>query len=282
MSVANYKPGIESIFDQDNPLGPRGKIKLTKNGTFDVKRFAEAEIKVEGGVTPTGKINITENGEYDVAAYASANVNVEGIVPSGSLTITENGIYDITEKASVDVQVPSGPTPAPVAKGSIIKLGEEEYKVLSTNEDLTDVELIHVGPASISKWYEGSPTSEQKVTFETSDGEKEGPKYDGSFVDIFCNETFYDTLPADVKAAIIDQEVVQDMYNLQANEGDEDFIIDNSSFGGMVYRLKKINTTSISAGQKHCYMLGVNGLINYYNGETQNGLTVAKDFQLME
>lgn len=64
----------------------------------------------ETGFTPTGNLDITQNGSYDVYKYASANVDVpipDGyIVPSGTQEITVNGTYDVTDKESVVVDVP--------------------------------------------------------------------------------------------------------------------------------------------------------------------------------
>lgn len=228
-------------------------------------------------------LKITKNGRYLTQNLDAVSVDVKGVVPSGTLEITENGVYDITNKASVDVKVPSGPTPEPVVKGSIITLGGEQYKVLSTNSDLTDVEVVHVGPVTIKRYYESSPTAEQQITFNTADGDITGLKYEGSDLDVYCNETFYETLPADVKAAILDQEVTQDMYQVGfMEEGEGVYTIDNSTTGGSSYRFKKVNTNEVSVGSRHCYMLSCNSIREYFGGNSANGLEIAMNFQLQE
>ena len=175
---------------------------------------------------------------------------------------------------------PVPPTPV-IEKGSIIKLGNDEYRVLSVNEDLTDCEVMHIGPVALSKFSNASPSQDPSTgtTFIVNGEEKTGLKYEGSVLDTAC-EAFYDELPADIKAAIIEQEVIQDMYNTNVSEGDEDFSIDNSADGGMVYRFKKVNDESVVVGTRHAYALSCGALKKFYGTDTKRGLVVAKDFQL--
>lgn len=202
-------------------------------------------------------------------------------------TISDAGkVLGVNESGELAYVAGGSPTPV-IEKGATIKLGGEDYLVLSANNDLTDVELVHVGPATISKYktFAGggySPSSEEKVTFTCGDTTKEGIKYAGSDVDTYCNETFFATLPADVQAAIIDQDITQDIYETNIGDTDGDFYIDNTSFGGSVYRFKKLNTEDVVVGSRKCYMLSCKAIKDYYGGTTKAGLSVAKDFQLQE
>lgn len=255
---------------------PHGEKKITKNGKYDVTTFASAEVNVPQGIFPSGHLKVTKNGKYDVSKFASTDVNVPtGIIPSGQLDIIENGVYDVTEKASINVEVPVGPAPEPIAKGSVIKLDEEYYKVLSVNEDLTDCEIMHIGPTTLSRYN----TSQETVDFSVDGEIKKGLKYEGSLLDQAC-EAFYDALKADVKAAIIMQEVKQDMYDTNPAEGTEDFSIDNSAEGGMIYRFKKINDTPVTVSTRHAYAISCGAIKKYFGGTSANGVDVAKVFQL--
>ena len=124
---------------------PNGAVHITKNGTHNVKNFAEATVDVqppleEVSVTPTTEfqeitageefygikkvtveaietehVSVTANGTYSPTPgkfFAGLSVNVpipDGYVkPVGDFPMTENGTYDVTryESATVNVQPP--------------------------------------------------------------------------------------------------------------------------------------------------------------------------------
>lgn len=192
---------------------------------------------------------------------------------------TEAGTFVLTSTDGV-IEWAEGGTSDPIAKGSIIKLGEDEYRVLSVNEDLTDCEVMHLGPATLSKFSNASASQDPSAgtTFIVNGSGRTGLKYEGSALDQAC-EAFYDALPADVKAAIIEQEVEQDMYDVNVAEGTEDFAIDNTAEGGMIYRFKKINDAPVAVGTRHAYALSCAAIKDYFGGMAASGVDVGKIFQ---
>lgn len=266
----------------DVPNPSTGILNIVANGEYDVTEKAEVSVAVP---QPSGKAPmITANGaNIDIKDYETVDVNVPN--PSvGTLEITENGVYDVTEKASVNVEVPAGPAPEPIIKGSVIKLNGEEYRVLSANEDLTDCEVLHLDPVTISAYCTMSPASSTSITGTTFlvDGvEKRGPKYESSLLDSEC-EYFYDSLPTDIKNAIIAQEIEQDMYDCKPTAGTEDFVILNTARGTETTRsrFKKVNDSPVTVGTRHAYALSAKAIKDYFGTNSAVGLDIAKVFRL--
>lgn len=85
-----------------------GKIRITKNGNYDVTKFQEADVAVD---PPTETIEITVNGEYDIADYAKANVAVP--LPAGLFNTTivsdETNASDVLSEQFVNFDAPGMP-----------------------------------------------------------------------------------------------------------------------------------------------------------------------------
>lgn len=183
-----------------------------------------------------GKIEIKENGKYNVMNFDRAEVKVEGGSPT--------------------------PTPTHLEKGDIITLAGSLYRVLKTGDTLEDVELMCLSTFKSSQFSATSPGTDptRKTTFICGDEEKEGLKYEGSDLDTFCNETFLASLPEDVQNAIIEQEVVQEMYNTSASDDDFDIKMVN---GGFTYRIKKASTESVVVGSRKIRSASVKDFYDY-------------------
>ena len=105
---------------------------------------------------------------------------------------------------------PSPPPPPPpppiVPKGSLVKMNldgtERQYRVLSVNGNVCKV--LGMWDDFTSKYNETSTT--------TTFGSITAQKYEGSTLDTYLNTTWYNTLSAEAKNAIVPENVVQYCY----------------------------------------------------------------------
>ena len=155
---------------------PTGTLDITENGTYNVRRYAQAAVDVpnsytaadEGKVVDGGALvgqsarTVTENGDYDTTLNDAMSVNVPN--PSaGTLDISKNGTYDVTEYASAAVNVAGGaeyqevllytnPNPynAMAADTVICDLSGTEYNV----EDFDYIKAVPFmgSPAASIRW----------------------------------------------------------------------------------------------------------------------------------
>lgn len=188
---------------------------------------------------------------------------------------TVNGLPDAPEESYSDILVlkleegelkwekegsgptpPTPPTPSePVQKGDFIFMSSHLFKVLDTNEDNSVTKLMladTTSMASISE-YGASFSGGQ---FILDDGtETVGLLYEGSTVDQAC-EAFVELLSQDVQDAIIEQEYVQSLYDMHA---DDPTIISNQYPNQ--YRIKKIGHAATI--RRSARLLDIDDMIEY-------------------
>ena len=148
-----------------------------------------------------------------------------------------------------------------IEKGAILKMNldgtERSYRVLKNVSGSVFEVLGMFSTGSVA--YNTTSTTD---TF--SDGTV-GQKYAGSDLDTALNTTWYNTLSADAKEAIVDKNVVQDMW-YSSGAGDPDYAYKN------VNEDKTISPKSgatLAAGSRHVYTIKTQDVIDYLEATPQ-------------
>ena len=141
-------------------------------------------------------------------------------------------------------------------KGQIIKMTldgtERQYRILK-NVSGSVFEVLGMFDSSSTMIYNDGETD----TF--SDGTT-GRKYAEQTLDTYLNTTWYNTLSATAKEAIVDKNIIQDMW-YNANTGDPDYI--GKYISGTQYTMSLKGGATLTVGQRHIYALSVQEVLDY-------------------
>ena len=143
-----------------------------------------------------------------------------------------------------------------IEPGAVISLKGNNFLVLSTNKDYTDVELLSLDWASSFRWYPSSPSGEQLETWTLINGNTaQGPKYANSNIDQAC-ETFYENLPDGLKDAVLVTNITQDFYTATMSPSSipEDAFYVDTGISGSRYAESLASIAPATIGDRHAYL----------------------------
>lgn len=191
-------------------------------------------IKVYAVIKNTVSIDLSTLSGYSSIISGTHNIAVKA---------KATGYMDSDLSASVPY---IGPMPA---KGDLIMLDGKQYRVLKINGTIAEVLTMY-------------DTTSMPFNSATSSN-----TYAEQALDTYCNDTFYNSLSASMRSAIVGKLVTQDSWNMLSSVPEESYY--TGVYGGdQYYYLTLSNAAFGKSIIRHCYCLSVQDVLDYLEATT--------------
>ena len=186
---------------------------------------------------------------------------------------TDAFLYDTDD--SIWKNIKNGSLYSPAKKGDIIKLNldnteDKYYRVLTNDGYIVEVVAMYTPDTTTNVW-DNSDLGTTNTTVNLSSSVSV-IKYTGSNLDNYLNNTWYNTLSSNAKAAIIDKDIVSDVwYNedgfVSSPKGNPAYQSTQKSDDSKQYTISKYASATVPVGTRHIYALSVQDIIDYLSTE---------------
>ena len=263
--------------------GDNGTVYYTKDSKNSIGTRHAAALTLEDIVEFVGKNDINSSDVYDMFGFWDSNLSLwlASSIPNTSV-LTANGVDGVSGTTYDNSEVYAYPAfyidlaSEDINYNIIPKLGDtillsdgSEYKVIKLLEG-SYAKLMSMSGNNITKFNYESKT----VEFETDQGTYLGQQYEGSDIDNYLNNTWYQNLARYEKTkpiydAIINQEnLTQDMYEFGYSNVQDDTISDGVTFKQYRYDgeyYDYIYKGSVTIGDRKVFNVGLGDVFSFYN-----------------
>lgn len=251
-------------------VNPTPSIAKTATPTKTSQTISPDSGKLLSGVTvnpipdeyiiPSGTKDITANGTADVTSFAAVNVAVPAPDMSDATATAGKILLGATAYTGAGKITGTIPTygglirpddPIMPLKGDIITMDSRQYRVLKTDGNVAEVLCMYDGTKTIA--FDGTPSYSNI--------------YEDNNIDIYCNNTFYNSLSSIIQSAIVDKTFAQDGWKIGTSSSA--IASYNGKYGDYSkYVLSLMNKTQGSSITRHCYCLSIQDIIDYLGTTT--------------
>lgn len=240
------------IFDNIIPAGKKLQISLDDSNSFKLRNSLNNSLNYEVFINGVRKnagesiLNATYKMDYSEATL-SATLVLDGTETASDYSDTLLFVADIVD----DIYIPT--------KGDLIEIDNNTYRLLKDkgSDKWLVMSMSLLGPMDYN----------DSISYTTFFGDTEGIKYEGSTVDLYLENDYYNTLS--FKDAIIPEDIYQDIYMYESTNPTGNYYtawykneFSSSDNEGITYYLLD-NYEQVHVGSRNVFLLSIKDLDEY-------------------